>query len=142
MASLTDYPAVGKVLSVGDDHVLFNPAGTNYELKLLTDVKYAGPVNQRVECLVRTTARKVYTVPSGGNFIAPIFGPPRTVQGRVLYADDRNLVVKAGTNVIVELPLTEDAVDLAVGGLRVGAIANVTALPGARFEMVPVTSEK
>ena len=142
MPSLTDHPAIGRVLSVASDHVVFNPAGTNYELKLLTDVKYTGPVNQRVECLIRASARKVYTVPSGGNFIAPIFGPPRTIQGRILYADDRNLVVKAGTPVIVELPLTEDAVDLAVGGLRAGAIANVTALPGARFEMVPVTSQK
>lgn len=142
MASLTDYPAVGKVLSVGDGHVLFNPAGTNYELKLTTDVKYSAPLNQRIECLIRTAARKVYTVPSGGNFIAPIFGPPRTLQGRILYADDRHLVLKAGTHVIVELPLTEDAVDLAVGGLRVGAIANVVALPGARFDLVPATSEK
>ena len=142
MPSLTDHPAVGKVLSIDDDHVIFNPAATNYELKLVTGVTYSGPVNQRIECLIRTAARKVYTVPSGGNFIAPIFGPPRTIQGRILYADDRNLVIKAGTPVIVELPLTEDAVDLAVGGLRVGAIANVIALPGARFELVPVTSEK
>jgi hypothetical protein len=142
MPSLTDFAAVGRVLSIADDHVVFNPAGTNYELKLVTDVRYAGPANQRVECLIRAVARKVYTVPSGGNFIAPIFGPPRTIQGRVLYADDRNVVVKAGAPVLVELPLTEDGIDLAVGGLHLGAIANVTALPGARFEMAPVTSEK
>ena len=142
MPSLTDHPAVGKVLSIADDHVVFNPAGTNYELKLLTTGRYAGAVGQRVECFVRTTARKVYTVPSGGNFISPIFGPPRTIQGRILYIDDRNMVVRAGTAVIVELPLSDHAVDLAVGGLKVGAIANVAALPGARFELVPVTSEK
>ena len=135
MASLTDYPAVGKVLSVGDDHVVFNPAGTNYELKLLTDVKYAGPMNQRVECLVRTSARKVYTVPSGGNFIAPIFGPPRIVQGRVKYADERTLVIQAAAPMIVELPTNDAAYDLANGSIGEAPLVNVVALPGATFEL-------
>ncbi len=34
--------------------------------------KYDGPTNTPVEAVVRVAARKVWTVPSGGNFVAPI----------------------------------------------------------------------
>lgn len=134
MASLTDFPAVGKVFSTGDDHVIFVPQNTNYELKLLTNGKYPGVSGARVEGLIRVTAKKVYTVGSGGNFIAPIFGPPRTIQGRVRYIDDRHLVVQAGCPIVVELPAAETSYDQGCGPMAVGTLVNVVGLPGARFE--------
>jgi hypothetical protein len=92
-------------------------------------------VNKPIQAIVRVTARKVYTVPSGGNFIAPIFGPPRTLQGRVLYADDKALVIHAGLPVVVDLPSSETAIDLDNGQVTVGTMVNVVALPGARFAL-------
>src|SRR5688572_19529979 len=74
--------AGGKVIAVRDGKVVFNPTGTNYEIELACP-SYAGPVNKPVKATIRVRARKVWTVPAGGNFIAPIFGPPKTIQGRV-----------------------------------------------------------
>src|SRR5919107_1705119 len=76
----------GKITQVRDPAVVFAPSGTNYELHLAAP-GYDGPVGMLTEGVIRVTARKVWTVPSGGNFVAPIFGPPRTIQGRVKALD-------------------------------------------------------
>jgi len=141
MPEATDFPAIGKVLSKDDTSVVFNPQNTNYELKLET-ANYDGPIGQRIEAFIILTARKVYTVPSGGNFIAPIFGPPRIVQGRVKYLDEKEMVVQAGTSVIVQLPVNENAYDLASGDLMVASLVNVVALPGAKFALAAVAAAR
>jgi hypothetical protein len=132
MPKATDFPAVGKILSRDDTSVVFNPQNTNYELKLQI-ANYSGPIAQRIEGFITISARKLYTVPSGGNFIAPIFGPPRIVQGRVKYLDEKEMVVQAGTQIIVQFPADEDAYDFANGDLTVASLVNVVALPGAKF---------
>jgi hypothetical protein len=134
-ASPDVFIASGKVTGVKDGVVVFNPAGTNYELHLAIPT-YAGPVNVPVRCYIRVAARKVYTVPSGGNFISPIFGPPRIVQGRVRWGDARRLVVHAGCPIHVELPRNDNAIDLDEGAIEVGRMVNVACLPGASVEFV------
>src|ERR1043165_9913075 len=135
MPTLKDFPATGRVASADSETVTFLPQNTSYELKLQTPAKYEGPLNARVEGLIRLSARKVYTVPSGGNFITPIFGPPRIVQGRVRALTGRQMIVQAGTNVVVDLPDDDIVYDLATGPIAVGKLVNVTALPGASFEL-------
>jgi hypothetical protein len=127
--------AIGKVLSAGDGTVVFNPAGSNYELKLAAPGYAGGAGGPPVRGIIRVTARKVWTVPSGGNFIAPIFGTPRTIQGRVRSIETGRMVVHAGCQIWVNLPDNDIVYDLARGPIRVGAIVNVTALPGATFEL-------
>src|SRR5689334_20497364 len=121
MPSSNEFPARGKIIEVRNSIAVFQPAGTNYQihLELAGDAK---PVvsTAPVEVLIRADARKVYTVPSGGNFIAPIFGPPKIIQGRVKYADEKTLVVHAGCPIIVRLPDAESAIDLSEGKIRVG----------------------
>ena len=141
MPKATDFPAIGRVLSKDDTSVVFNPLNTNYELKLLI-ANYDGPIGQRIEAFITVAARKVYTVPSGGNFIAPIFGPPRIIQGRVKFLDEREMVVHGGAPVIVQLPAGEDAFDLANGDLTFASLANVVALPGAKFQLAAVAALK
>ena len=141
MPKATDFPAIGRVLSKDDTSVVFNPLNTNYELKLLI-ANYDGPIGQRLEAFITVSARKVYTVPSGGNFIAPIFGPPRIIQGRVKFLDEREMVVHGGAPVIVQLPAGEDAFDLANGDLTFASLANVVALPGAKFQLAAVAALK
>ena len=126
----------GKIIAANADSVVFAPRGTTYELLLRTSGTYAGPVNTPVDAVIRVTARKVWTVPSGGNFVAPIMGPPRIVQGRVRYGDDRQLVVHAGAAFVIDLPASDHAVDLPNGPIAVGHMVNVTALPGATIEIV------
>ena|SRR5579864_6655974 len=127
--------AFGKVTSVKDGQVAFNPRGTSYELQLAV-AKYSGPLNTPITCLIRVTARKVYTVPSGGNFIVPIFGPPRIVQGRVRSADSKSIVVHAACPIHVDLPAEDHAIDLDEGPIGVGRMVNVVCLPGARLEIM------
>ena len=136
MPTPNDYPARGKIIEVNGDRIVFTPLNTIYQLHLVKSGGAAVEVSDRpVEILIRVKGRKVYTVPSGGNFIQPIFGPPRIIQGRVKFADDRTIVVHAGTPIICELPAADTAIDLDEGLIQVGHMANVVALPGATFQL-------
>ncbi|HZL35724.1 MAG TPA: hypothetical protein VFC78_10480 [Tepidisphaeraceae bacterium] len=133
MATLTELPATGKIISAREGLVVFCPAGTNYEMHLVCP-GYGGPLNTPTQGIVRVKARKIYTVPSGGLFVTPIFGSPRIIQGRIRSIDEQSMVLHAGGPIAVEFPVDDSAFDLANGGLAVGKMANVVALPGATFE--------
>jgi hypothetical protein len=124
----------GKVTAVREGLVTFTPAGTNYELHLVCP-RYSGPVNTPVHGLIRVKARKVYTVPSGGLFVTPIFGSPRIIQGRIRALDQKSMVLHAGGNIVVDFPDDDAGFDLVNGPLTVGALANVVAFPGTTFEL-------
>jgi hypothetical protein len=139
MASITTstaIPARGKVIEAANGWVKFVPANTTYQLQLAAPA-YAGPLNTPVDGIIRVTARKAYTVPSGGNFISPIYGSPRTIQGRVRAVDGNSIVVHAGMPIHVRLPDEASAVELANGTIGVGSLVNVVALPGTAFEVMP-----
>jgi len=127
--------ASGKVIAVKDGLVIFNPAGTSYELQLACP-KFEGTLNTPIKAMIYMVARKVYTVPSGGNFVSPIFGPPRMVQGLVRAGDERSLVVHAGCPFHVDLPIADSGIDLTNGPISVGRMVNVVCQPGARVEFV------
>ncbi len=135
MPSSTDFPARGKVIRVEDAAVIFLPSNTNYELKLVTAGRYDGPIDTVLEAFIQATGRKLWTVPSGGNFVAPIFGPPRIVQGRIKYLDQTTMVVQAGVPVRIMLPSAESSFDLNTGALAVGTLVNATVLPGTMFQL-------
>ena len=133
----TDYPAVGKVLSAEVGKVIFNPSGTRYQMHLLVAAPFTGPLNKPIQARISVQARKVYTVPRGGNFVAPIFGTPRIIQGRIRHLTEKSLIVQAGTPVVVALPTDDSAIDLDEGSLAVGSLVNVVAKPGASFVLIP-----
>jgi len=136
MPSPTDFPAKGRVIDVRDTLVVFQPAGTAYELHLQTVSPYTGPTDQIIECFIRVKARKVYTVPSGGNFVTPIQGTPRIIQGRVQFVDNTTVVVHAVVPMIVELPLADTQIELSEGRITTGHMLNVVMLPGAAMEVI------
>lgn len=138
MASPADFPAKGKIIRIEGDSVVFVPSNTNYEL--LLKGTYAGPLNTLVYLQIRAVGRKLLTVPSGGNFIAPIFGPPKTIQGRVKYADATQVVIQAGAPITVALPTADSAIDLNNGSVTVGQMLNAIVLAGATFELAPATA--
>jgi hypothetical protein len=133
-ATAGGFAAGGKVIKAEGGVVHFAPSGTNYELHLAAR-GYSVPASALVRGTIRVQARKVWTVPSGGNFIAPIFGPPRTIQGRVRALDERSIVVHAGVPIVVDLPAEETGYDLANGPIAVGVMVNLMVMPGARFEL-------
>ena len=138
MATAIAFPARGKVSEKRGTAVVFKPANTNYEL-LLEGVGYEGPINSPVEIVIQMNARKVWTVPSGGNFIEPIFGKPRTIQGRVKAIEGQTLVIQAGLPIHVTLPTADSAVDLNDGAVRVGHLINAMIMPGATYSYRPAT---
>jgi hypothetical protein len=133
MPSTTDFPARGHVLEAADQHLVFAPNGFRYQLHLQTKGHYAGPLNVPVNGLVRGIARQLWTIPAGGNFIAPIFGSPRTVQGRLKYLSDSEIVVQAGLSIILQLPQSDMAIDLTNGQLAIGVMINAMVMPGMEF---------
>lgn len=134
---MSELTASGRIVAAQNGSVTFKPANTRYELQLdLRGGPYAGPIDVPVRGIIRVKARKVWTVPAGGNFVAPILGTPRTIQGRVRQATERVLVIQAGTTIHVEMPASDVAVDLCSGPITVGAMVNVAAMPGASFEWV------
>lgn len=136
MPTFHDFPARGRVIKVDGQRVVFHPVNTTYNMHLGVAAGAMLPADVPVEALVRVRARKVWTVPSGGLFVAPIVGPPKIVQGRVKHLDEEYVVLDAGLHVVVELPNDGAAYDLARGPVEVGALVNVTVLPGATFAMV------
>ncbi len=140
MASELDFVAKATLtLSPADGVVRVNPTGTNYELHLSAAAMPALEAGTVVRGHIRAKARKLMTVPSGGNFISPILGTPRTIQGRVKYAQGSTLVVHAGCPVIVELPAEDHAIDQNNGPITVGAMVNVIVHPGVSFELAKST---
>jgi hypothetical protein len=139
MPDASEFPSRGKILSIDPGHVIFNPVGTNYQIKLATSGKYAGAVGQSVEVTLGGSARKIWTVASGGNFVAPIFGPPRIIQGRVKWLDQTTMVVHAGPTFHITLPAADSAMDLTNGGIGVGSLVNITLMPGATLKPAMAT---
>jgi hypothetical protein len=136
-SSALDFPARGKVIRVEGNVVVFNPAATTYELRLVNrdGAELPRASASTISCHIRANARKVWTMPSGGNFVTPIFGPPRVIQGRVRYLEETLAVVQGGVPIIVTWPADPVAFDLATGPIIPGAIINATLLPGATFEL-------
>ncbi len=135
-----EYPSKGKVLSHKHGQVIFAPSETTYECHLGYDFdggSYTLPERRPVRGIIAVKARKIYTVPSGGNFIEPIIGEPRRIQGRVRAATGTHLLLHAGASVLVELPKTPDAIDLHSGEVTIGQMVNVVAYPGATY--LPIT---
>lgn len=139
MPATSDFTATGRVLSVSDSNqVVFSPTDTTYRLHLAAnDPTFAAHIGQVIPSEIHATARKIFTIASGGGFIAPIFGTPKVVQGRVVYVDQTTVVVRASTLIVIELPPTSDAIDLAHGAIIVGSMINAVLLPGASIR--PVT---
>ncbi len=126
----------GKVIAVNGSTVVFKPANSTYELHLtIASGSYNGPMNEPVHAILRATARKVYTVPSGGLFVTPIIGPTRILQGRVREAEAGQIALQCTANFNVTLPTIPGSVELARGPIQDGALVNAVLLPGATFEL-------
>jgi hypothetical protein len=139
MPSLSDFPAKGKVIEVRSGQIVFAPTNTTYHLVLAGS--YAGPLKTPVEILIRATARKLWTVPSGGNFIAPITGTPRTLQGHVRFCEGQIIVVHAGVPIAITLPANNSGVDLNDGPLAIGTLINAMVMPGVSFELASTVAQ-
>lgn len=78
-------------------------------------------VGKRVAGSVHAPARKIEAVSQGGNYVEPLFGRPRRMQGLVLRqnAMDNSLIVRTAYETTVRLPPQQQASDYPMGS-RVG----------------------
>lgn len=129
----------GKVIAVNGSTVVFKPANSTYELHLnVAGGSYTGPVDEPVDAILRATARKIYTVPSGGLFVTPIIGPTRILQGRVRATGPGEIALQCTAYFNIKLPTIPGSVEMACGPIQEGSLVNAVLLPGATFELAPV----
>ena len=103
------------------DQVTVLVPGSNYRCTFKCTGAAALRVGQRVAGVVRAPARKAEVVSDGGNYVEPLFGRPRRMQGRVVeqHPKTNELLVQVGYPVRVKLPHGQSVVDFPVGS-RVG----------------------
>jgi hypothetical protein len=134
-AEVRNRAAKGTLVSVAAGMIVWRPLDTSYEHQLEFTGDLSAQLGRHVRGRVHVRGRKVYSVSSGGNFVQPILGTPRIIQGRVLALEGNVLFVKAGAVFAVELPTGKDTIDLAPGAIAINAMVNVVAWPGAAFEV-------
>ncbi len=95
------------VENLTDGHVTLNIPGTNYEntFKVVTTGQPL-TAGEHIRGTIHAPAWKAETVSAGGNYVEPLMGRPRRMQGTVLAADTatNELTVHVGYDVIVKLP--------------------------------------
>ena len=108
------------VESVENGLVTLRVPGMNY--RNCFQLKGAAPAaGQHVTGTISAPAWKAESVQLGGNYVEPLFGRPRRMQGTVLAvkAATNELTVRVGYEVTVKLPAKYKAEDFPVGS-RVG----------------------
>jgi hypothetical protein len=80
-------------------HVTFLVPNTNYELFLRPASDAAPQPGKRLIGMIAVEARRIDVVQTGGQYIEPVTGRPRRMQGTVVAVHNGALVVDVGTTV-------------------------------------------
>ena len=70
--------------------------GTSYEIHLTPTGPIAAAVGKRVVGKICAEATRIDTVQTGGQYVEPVYGHPRRIQGRVIAVEEGRVVVDAG----------------------------------------------
>lgn len=89
-------PAVAQLRLVTKtaDHVEMAIPATNYRLRLACTTAIDKPEGKRVPGAIRCNAWKVDIVSVGGDYVEPVYGKPRRVQGHVIAKTSNGIVVR------------------------------------------------
>jgi hypothetical protein len=80
--------------------------------------------------VIRVKARRIDAVGTGGQFVEPVFGRPRRVQGTVIRAESGAVVVDAGVPIHVTPTDERQSPDQ----FQPGTLVSMDVLDGATFE--------
>ncbi len=80
-------------------YVAFVVPNTNYELHLRPSTAVSTAPGKRLIGTINARAKRIDIVQTGGQYIEPVMGTPRRVQGTVIAAKDGAVVVDAGVPV-------------------------------------------
>ncbi len=122
-----------RVASVKDGVAEFTVPGTQYHLHLTVDPGFEAAAGHRVKGRVHGKALRMHRAGAGGNFIEPLQGRPRIVQGTVLAVDP------AANEVILDL-VVPVRVAMQSGqsatAFSTGDVVNFYMEPGTRFTAI------
>lgn len=105
---------------------------TNYELHLRPAGDQAAPfpeIGKRIIGTIKAQARRIDTVGAGGQYLEPVFGRPRRVQGTVTALKGDAVVIQAG----VPIHCTPTAPGQKASDFEVGDFVTCAVLDGASF---------
>lgn len=132
-AASTPSEARGVLVEASASKVVVSFPASDYQLHLAPERPVTSAVGKRVLGIIKGQARRIDALKSGGQFVEPVMGRPRIVQGRVV---EVNTSANGPGTVTVACPMP---IVLKVGELqraeqfKVGDLVTTHVLPGATF---------
>ena len=119
-----------KLVSLDAGFGIFAVPGTGYRLTLQVPEGFDAPIGRRIRGRVRGRALRMHRTGAGGNFIEPLDGRPRIVQGTVLAIDLAADEVLMDLVVPIRLEMFEGQ---SASEFATGEMVNFYMHPGASF---------
>lgn len=113
-------------------YIKFLVPNTSYELHLRPAAEIATAKGKRLVGVIRAQARRIDVVGTGGQYVEPVFGRPRRVQGTVVRSEAGGVVVDAG--VTIHLIPTDSR--QSAEAFQPGQLVSCDVLDGATFTPV------
>jgi hypothetical protein len=110
-------------------YIKFLVPNTSYELHLCPTTEIATANGKRLVGVIRVQARRIDVVGTGGQYVEPVFGRPRRVQGTVVRSEAGAVVVDAG----VTIHLTPTDARQSPENFQPGQLVSCDVLDGATF---------
>ena len=125
-----DETAVLLLESIADGFGIFTIPGTQYRLHLVVEEDLEDRIGERVRGRIRGRSLRMHHSPAGGNFIEPLEGRPRIVQGTVMAVDPgaHEVLVDLVVPIRLEIPESQSTALFATGDM-----VNFYMEPGASF---------
>lgn len=108
---------------------------TNYRLHLIPTSMIQTQVGKRIIGAIEAKARRVDVVQTGGNYVEPVYGRPRRVQGRVIGADPAAHTITVDAGMPIRLVLTDRR--QTPEQFKHGDLVSCDVLEGATFTPAP-----
>lgn len=109
--------------------IKFAVPNTSYEMHLIPLAPVGAQVGKRLIGVIGVKARRIDVVDTGGQFLEPVFGRPRRVQGTVIRAVNGAVVVDAGVPIHITPTDERQSADQFVPG----QLVSCDVLDGATF---------
>jgi hypothetical protein len=124
-------PAIARGILASADaaQVVISFPNTNYQLHLVPAAPITTPVGKRILGTIALQAKRIDTVGTGGEYIEPVYGRPRRVQGTVIRTQNGAVVIDAGVPIHVTPTDPRQSADQ----FQAGQLVSFDALAGATF---------
>lgn len=113
----------------GPAHIVLSVPNTSYELHLVPTAPIGTPTGKRLIGKISVKARRIDVVDTGGQYVEPVLGRPRRLQGTVIGIRDGAVVVDAGVPVHATPTDPRQSPDQ----FQPGQLVSFDAEPGATF---------